>query len=440
MKRIGIVVCNYNKCEFVIPCLDSIFASSVKDFDVYVVDNASTDDSVEKIRETYPTQVTLLVNKENLGGSGGFNTGLREVLKKDYEYVMCVDNDILMEKDTIEKLMVFLDTNKDVGMVGSKICFMDDPDRIQCYGNLIDFETYDVNDLHRGLRKDADLPDVQYCNFVPACSLMARTEAVRKAGIMPEDNFIYWDDMEWGHCFGLNGYKVAAINDSVVYHKGGKNTNPTTFQKYYMIRNRIHFFMKYVEEGRREHFVKTILSELYRSICGCYLKKEYNMVKGFMYAYDDGIHDVRGKADPSRILPRIAPDRFDEIITGDEKITILFDGNYRCLSSLKQKLESKVKTEQITVVADQQTNINDLQEQYPDCKIVAYGTSTTEDVLFQQCEHIFKVKEAVPNAVCVDQWMNLLITDEDFGYAKNYEANQKFFLMCQESVMMGCME
>ena len=86
--RIGIVICNYNKEDYIVNCIKSILASTMKDFDIYVVDNASTDHSVERIREAYAGQVTLIVNQENLGGSGGFNTGLREALKQDYQYLL----------------------------------------------------------------------------------------------------------------------------------------------------------------------------------------------------------------------------------------------------------------------------------------------------------------------------------------------------------------
>lgn len=433
MKQVGIVVCNYNKADYVVNCVKSIFQSDFQNFDVYVVDNASTDNSVQALEDTFGDRIELLRNSCNLGGSGGFNTGLRKVLEKEYKYIMCVDNDILMDNNTIGELYDFLEKHSDVGMVGSKICVMDEPDRIQTYGAVINFDTYDITDLHRGCMDDNNLPEIQYCDYVPACSLMARTEAVRKAGIMPEDNFIYWDDMEWGYSFKLAGYQVAAIRESRVLHKGGKAVNPTTFQKYYMFRNRLNFFMKYVKEEMVEHFVHTMLSELYRSICGCYLKKEYNMIQAFMFAYDDALHGIRGVAGEGRILPRIAPDRFEEIIHSDTRVVILFDGNYRGLTTLKGKLTSMLPVSNLTIVADN-SMIADLQTQYNDCNVAESIEGLFYDVLFQMCPHIFQVDRVVPGAVCVDQWLNLLITENDYTYGKNFEANKEFFVRCNENV------
>lgn len=82
MKKIGIVICNYNKSEYVVNCIQSVLESKTDDFDIFVVDNASTDNSVEAVRNRYGDQVNVLVNSENLGGSGGFNTGIRTVLEK----------------------------------------------------------------------------------------------------------------------------------------------------------------------------------------------------------------------------------------------------------------------------------------------------------------------------------------------------------------------
>ena len=126
MKRIGIVVCNYNKRELVLECIQALLEQRCRDFDLYVVDNGSTDGSADSIRERYSESLTLLVNDENLGGSGGFNTGLREARKGGYEYLMCVDNDALLDENAVGELMDFLDGHPEVGIAASKIYHLED--------------------------------------------------------------------------------------------------------------------------------------------------------------------------------------------------------------------------------------------------------------------------------------------------------------------------
>ena len=77
MKRVAAVICNYNKEKFVLECIQSVTESAFEKLDIIVVDNASSDGSVESIRNRFGSRVKLFVNGENLGGSGGFNTGIR---------------------------------------------------------------------------------------------------------------------------------------------------------------------------------------------------------------------------------------------------------------------------------------------------------------------------------------------------------------------------
>lgn len=74
MNPIGVVICNYNKKDFVLQCVQSVLESKEKNFDIYVVDNASSDGSAEALKKAYGNRITVIENKENLGGSGGFNT------------------------------------------------------------------------------------------------------------------------------------------------------------------------------------------------------------------------------------------------------------------------------------------------------------------------------------------------------------------------------
>ena len=151
----------------------------------------------------------MLVNAENLGGSGGFNTGLRKALEKGYEYLYCLDNDVLVDENAMGELVEFLDTHPDSGMAGSRVYHMENPGVIQQFGQIVDFKDYCTEAKFLG-KTDADgIPDVEYSDAVAACSLMVRKSLIDEIGLMPEDNFLYWDDTEWGYRCNLAGYKVA---------------------------------------------------------------------------------------------------------------------------------------------------------------------------------------------------------------------------------------
>ena len=103
--KVAIVTVNWNKRDYVLNLLNSLKHINYDNYNIIVVDNASTDDSVTAIKEHFPN-VNLIVNSENLGGTGGFNTGIKYVLEATdkYKYIWLLDNDAVVEKDTLIEL------------------------------------------------------------------------------------------------------------------------------------------------------------------------------------------------------------------------------------------------------------------------------------------------------------------------------------------------
>ena len=441
-KKIGIVICNYNKEDYIINCIKSILASTTKDFDICVVDNASTDNSVRLIQETYGSQVTLIVNSENLGGSGGFNAGLREVLKHEYKYLMCVDNDVVFDSSAIEELEKFLEDHGEVGMVGSKVYFMDYPDKIWSYGGEINFDKYVQIDHYRNCIDTADIPEMEYADYVPACSLMARTEAIRKVGIMPEDNFIYLDDMEWGYRFNEAGYKVAVCGTSKVWHKGGGRNAGNTFIHYYMWRNRINFFRKTLPS--KEHFAEQILTEMFRMIYSVNLKGETNIVKTLMYAFDDAVHGVRGKAADYKILPRFpVQNRVELALQNCNSVLIKFNGSFEGLGNIIRNIRSFHPDMQIGISVNSYNKQSDhikqkVEDQYQDCEISIEYQPEQYDTHLVMCSHIFDLPEDAPKDIYIDPWCNIIYSAEDYVYCKSFEQTKELFSLCKKELLLKC--
>lgn len=438
-KGIGIVICNYNKQDYVLKCLESLFASDTDDFDVYVVDNASEDDSVKLIRERFGDRVTLLVNKENLGGSGGFNTGLRKVLEGDYRYLMCVDNDIVFAPDAVSELRRFLETHEDTAVVGSKAYFMDEPEKIWNFGGVISFERFIQQDQYKNCVDAGQLPEVVYGDYVPACSLMARVDAVRKVGIMPEDNFIYWDDMEWGYRFRQAGYKVASYGKSKVWHKAGGRNAGNTFIHYYMWRNRIHFFRQFLPQEERERFAESLLTEMFRMIYSVNLKRETNIIRTLMYAFDDAVHGVRGKAREGRILPRPAVEnRLESTLRGKENVLIRFNGSFEGIGNIVKNIRKTLPDMRIAIsTVDCPEYAAELKTQYPACEVAAQYEPEKFAAHLVMCEHIFKLSPDMEKDCYIDPWCNLIYTAKDFIYASSFEQTKELFVLCKKGLLCG---
>ena len=130
MNDLVIVICNWNKRNDLIKCLDSVALATSSKTDVIVVDNASSDGSVEMLESYRVRPIRLIKNKENLGGTGGFNTGLREALSGNYKYVHLLDNDVIVDENTFRNSYNLLENEPSIGAVGSKLYQLDAPKKL----------------------------------------------------------------------------------------------------------------------------------------------------------------------------------------------------------------------------------------------------------------------------------------------------------------------
>ncbi len=303
MAKVCAYVCNYNKAEDVIKCVASLLAQNIE-LDVCVVDNASTDYSVQWLREKYGKEIRLIVNEQNLGGSGGFNTGLRDGLNRGYTYIALVDNDVVLAKDAIRKLYEYLETNPTVGIVGPKILQMGKPGLIQDFGGDITTADYQMHGHLNNEDKEQAYGEYE-CAYLCTCTVLARTSAIRDFGLMPEENYIYWDDVEWSRKCQLAGYRTVAISSAEVWHNLSIVNNISPFTAYYQLRNRLHFFTKYLSDKELPNFMDVILRIIFEQRCGYYMKKQGHVVRALTAAFDDYLHLRRGRAADGLLEPNV---------------------------------------------------------------------------------------------------------------------------------------
>jgi len=460
MKSVGIFICNYNKREFVVNCVKSVFEQSFKEFDLFVVDNASTDDSVEKLREIYEDKITIIENAENLGGSGGFNTGIKFACKNNYKYIVLLDNDIILDKDALKNMYNFLENNMEFGIVGAKVMLMDKPEIIQDFGNKLNFNKYTEECGYFREKDNEDIPELNVCDYVPTCAVMIRKDALPKhdEDFMPEDNFIYFDDIELCYKISKNGFKVVALGNSKVWHKGGFNKITNTFVRYYFIRNKLHFFSKYVEESKIEEFVDTSLENIYVALYGLNYKKLYSSIWGIMYALDDFLHGIRGKCEAHKILPVIpVAEPIDEIMNKSNNLLVLIneqyfgniDHKYEELVRFTKKIRNTSPNSKITFY-DASTSAKDNQKSYElakdtilnednvniDVKFVDEFNENDYTTIFQLCEHVNLVENNILPKIYVDRFFNCIRTEEEFLYFRNYKVSLKLFCNMYKSLFI----
>ena len=448
MKKIGCFVCNFNKREFVVNCVKSLLEQTCKDIDIYVIDNASTDDSVEALQKEYGNQIQVVVNAENLGGSGGFNTGLRIALDKNYQYAVLIDNDVRVDPNAIQIMYDYMETHKDVGILGAKILNMQRPNIVQDLGGSF---TKDMNMLGNYFdRIDENLPDELESDYICTCTAMTRVDLMKKFGLMPEDNFIYWDDVEWSKKCQLAGYKTVAISAAKVWHNHSYNSNLlSSFSRYYNIRNRFNFFLKYADEDKLDDCIEQMLTEMFYFFFGFHSKGFTEMIEVISYAFDDILHQVRGKAAPyklKQIPERYTP--FESLILNSKNIKIKFMNNYKendeqfiylifefILRNL-QKVKAqdtigidlsncKYTEEEFMSNYKHMSENNEYGYKFP--KVQFTSSNEGYDLCLTMCEHVRLVEKNILPEVYVDRYRNCIASEEDYIYFKSFDTTLQFF-------------
>jgi GT2 family glycosyltransferase len=213
--QVTIVIPNWNGRPHLEACLPTIFAQDFRQFVVYVVDNASTDDSIAWLREYFP-QVRLIENEANLGLCTANNQGIRAA---ETEFVVMLNNDTEVEPDWLGHLVRAAQADPQIGMCASKMLLTDQRDMIESAGIVIDKSGVawglESGDAPRN-RPGATMPEPVF----GACggAALYRREMLLEIGLFDDDFFVYLEDADVAWRGRWAGWQCVYVPQSVVYH------------------------------------------------------------------------------------------------------------------------------------------------------------------------------------------------------------------------------
>jgi len=245
MPEVSVVVINWNGRDYLRACLESLIRQRDADFEVIVVDNGSSDGSVEMVRQEYlgrgDFRVRLIANESNRGFCAANNQGFAEARGR---FVAILNNDAEAEPGFLAALRRAFDVAPDIGMAAAKILVYEDPRRIDKVGHLI----Y-PDGQNRG-RGTGELDIGQYdhmeeCLWPDGCAAMYRKEMLDHIGGFDEDLFIFGDDAELGLRARMAGWRCLYVPEAVVrHHRGGAMKTGSTGRVFLIERNRLLLAIK----------------------------------------------------------------------------------------------------------------------------------------------------------------------------------------------------
>lgn len=271
LPDLSIVIVSWNVRDLIQKCLLSIYPPGnpapvgqprrpLLPFDtdsfcleIIVVDNASTDSSVEMVRQAFP-QTTLIVNADNKGFTGGSNQGIAASRGR---YVLLLNPDTKVLDDALTRMVAYMDAHPDVGALGPMLLNPDSsvqssrrrfPTSATAFLESTTLQSWFPR--HRVLRDyyalDKSDDAIVRVDWVQGACLLARREALDQVGLLDDGYFMYSEELDWCRRAKAAGWEVVYFPEAKVIHHGGQSSEQVkAFQIIQFNRSKIRYFRKY---------------------------------------------------------------------------------------------------------------------------------------------------------------------------------------------------
>ena len=268
MHALGIVIVNWNTCDYLERCLVTVFASEGDfSYTVVVVDNNSDDDSAPMVREKFP-QAELIVSDENIGYPRANNVGLRHLGYHDQHkvdesaprYALLLNPDTELPPTALIEMVKFMDSRPDVGEAGPKLILSDGSlDKACRRGFPTPMESfYHYSGLAKLFPKNerfgrynmtfADEDEELEVDSVVGAYMQVRKEAIEKAGLLDGNFFMYGEDLDWAYRITQVGYKVWYYPKVIVHHVKRAASSQSKKAQFEFWRAMLIFYRKHFRE------------------------------------------------------------------------------------------------------------------------------------------------------------------------------------------------
>lgn len=347
-SKATIIILNYNRWIDTIECLESVLRNSYPNYNVVVIDNNSPNNSMEYIKTwaegkldtwikpdnplrylSYPPvkkpipyvfytrkeaekggnvekekklediisqnnaittkyPLVLIQTGDNLGFVGGNNVGIRYILAKgNYEYIWLLNNDTVIDKDSLRYLISETKLNDRVDVVGSIILDYTNPQLIREIGGGKIYKILGLVGIIRSIKKRKIYNETfNRCqrlkiDYVSGCSLLILIKVIEEVGLMGEEYFLYWEDADWCKRIKISGYTIGYSNMSKIWHKKGLSSSQY-IRAYYNRRNSLIFFKKFYPKYL--FYLQVILNPIISILIGI-KNMDIHYIKGALRGY-----------------------------------------------------------------------------------------------------------------------------------------------------------
>jgi hypothetical protein len=292
---IAVILVNWKKYNLTSKCIDSLNKSNYKNFKIILVDNESNFEKINKIKSDF-NKVEVIESKENLGFASANNLGIKYAIKNKFEYVMLLNNYTEVNKKFLSPLLNSFQNDNSLGAVQPLIMNYNNRAKVWNAGGYLNnffgfpYTNKKLNNKNRQI------------DWITGCCILLKTTVIKKAGLIDEDFFAYYEDVDWSLRIKKLGYKLGVVESSVIFHHGTKSSNDSNlegnlspFVHYLNIRNHIYLVKKHSDKF---NFIGVLLYQflkiLFYSIYFI-LRLRFSKLKMVYRGLNDGINNKQIK-------------------------------------------------------------------------------------------------------------------------------------------------
>lgn len=240
--KVTIIILNWNGKNDTIECLESLRRIVYPKYEILIIDNGSTDGSVSYFRKYYP-EIRIIENGKNLGFAEGCNIGIHKSIDIGTDYVLLLNNDTIVESDFLNEMVKLAESKESIGIVGPKICYYDEKNKISRAGEKINkitgkvtiYERNQIDNKYKNQNKKVDL--------VEGSCFLIKSSLFDKMGFFDPEYFAYAEDIDYCLRAKKENFEIYCCRSTKIYHKGSRSSS-SCLRTYLLIRNLTLMFAK----------------------------------------------------------------------------------------------------------------------------------------------------------------------------------------------------
>lgn len=235
--KVAIIILHLKEIPCLIDCIKSLSKITYRNFDIIIVHNGAETAFLRNALIPVYEHITKVIHAgDNLGFAAGNNIGIRQALQGGADYILLLNDDTEVAPDFLTTLMDAAVSRPDAGILGPKICYFNEPDKVWFVGARFDRKTCSVTTTGFERFDKCKTPAPVESDYITGCALLIKRNVLEKIGLLDERFFIYCEDVDWGLRCSKAGFKNLVVTCSQIRHKisyssGGIDSLPRVYHK-----------------------------------------------------------------------------------------------------------------------------------------------------------------------------------------------------------------